>query len=425
MRLLSQPFDGQLGDILIEALSCGAYDRLSIVVAFARNSGVLRLKDALEKFREAGGEVDVFVGVDLDGTSYEALINLLPLATTLRVVHDENGQTFHTKLFYFEGPKQSLLIVGSHNLTGGGLWTNFESSVRIPLDQSNPQHLNLDKAVREYLDSLRTLSGRVMLISNESEIQNLQEHRYVDNEVKAQVRRQREVEKRSESNMLFQSGPKSSIPGLPGSTMPGLSQKEPKELAIPEVEIVLPHKRKQLSHFADFAVTEDPTLWLETRKMTGGSRNILDLSKTSLLLSGTVEGTPYEHPDPEFMRGAVEFFGIDPEDTAREKQIVINFDGVDYAENTIKFPTGKRANGTWRVQIKGISERGEKITTVLKEKAGGGFLLPNKIVTFTRVDTDYYYLSVFPESELQEFLHASSITAYNGRSNTAKLLGLI
>ena len=89
-ELLNQPFDGQLGDILIEKLN-GNYNKCVIVSAFAKNSGVLRMKPALEQFRQRGGLIEAYIGVDAHGTSYEAALNLFHLwidyiLFTLRVI---------------------------------------------------------------------------------------------------------------------------------------------------------------------------------------------------------------------------------------------------------------------------------------------------------------------------------------------------
>lgn len=415
MKLLSQPFDEQLGEFLLKSLDSGEYNRLNIAVAFAKNSGVLRLRDALIRFRDGGGEIHIYVGVDMNGTSYEALMNLFPISTTLRLVHDENGQTFHTKLFNFVSSEKSDLVVGSHNLTGGGLWTNYESSIQVSLDLKKPAELEIQKSVEKYLDVLDSLKETSQLIEDQDAIQELLDNHYVEKEVKTRVkyRRASETAPRRQTALFgaTKRAPLPSLPQTPESTrQSAMSPGKPSPALSP------------LFRSEDFA---DETLWLETRKMTGGSRNILDLSKTSLLRTGTVEGTSYEHGDSNFMRGAVEFFGVAPEDTDIEKQIVVNFEGTDYAENTIKFPSGDRANGTWRVQIKGVSAKGERITAAFKKKAAGGYLLPNKIVTFTRIRADYYYLSVFEESALSEFLETSAVTAYNGRSDSAKLLGIL
>ena len=95
MELMNQPFSGQLGDRILELLGSADYHTLNIAVAFAKNSGVLRIKDGLEKFRARGGTVNAYVGVDLGGTSYEALTALFLHTDSLNVVHSERDQTFH------------------------------------------------------------------------------------------------------------------------------------------------------------------------------------------------------------------------------------------------------------------------------------------------------------------------------------------
>ena len=124
------------------------------------------------------------------------------------------------------------------------------------------------------------------------------------------------------------------------------------------------------------------------------------------------------------MRGGVEFFGVDPASTNVIKDVTLNFEGVDYRHNIILFPTGGNANGTWRLQIKGTSSSKQKITEAFRKKGEGDYLV-QKVVTFTKVMDDYYFLSVFPESELKNFEEASRILARNGSTKSAKRLGLL
>lgn len=79
MIMLNQPFNGQLGEILKDKMA-GPYNKLTILSAFAKNSGVLRLKPTLEQFKSAGGYIEAFIGVDAHGTSYEAVLNLFYLS---------------------------------------------------------------------------------------------------------------------------------------------------------------------------------------------------------------------------------------------------------------------------------------------------------------------------------------------------------
>lgn len=148
ITVINQPLSGNLGDFLVSCLEESDFEVVNIIVAFARNSGVLRLKPALEQFKAYGSKVNIFVGIDLDGTSYEALVSLSKLADTLYVVHSESEQTFHSKIYNFTKEGNSIVVVGSNNLTAGGLWTNLESCSIARLDLGKES----DRAVQHQID---------------------------------------------------------------------------------------------------------------------------------------------------------------------------------------------------------------------------------------------------------------------------------
>lgn len=408
MKLMNQPFNGQLGDELIKLLKSPNYHTLNIVVAFAKSSGVLRIKDSLEKFRKRGGVVNAYVGVDLGVTSYEALTALLLCTDSLNVVHSEKGQTFHTKIYQFLGKEKGIIVVGSHNLTGGGLWTNFESSVHISLDMSNSKDIEMLRAQEAYFSCLASLNDSFMSITTSDDVNKLLQNGYIDKEVSQQVRLAKAVAKDENRERLFGYGVPAALP------RGGIPRKET-AAAPSEVSTV---QRSELKN------DESVTIWFETRKLTGGSRNILDLSMKCLVERGDLAGTSFDIGEPGFMRGGVEFFGINPTDTDDRKDITLNFEGVDYTQNTILFPEGDSANGTWRLQIKGVSSSKDKITAAFRSKGEDHYLV-EKIVTFSRIDDDYYSISVYPESELENFVEASSILARNGSTSRAKRLGLL
>ncbi|WP_324752719.1 phospholipase D family protein [Roseovarius sp. Pro17] len=408
MELMNQPFTGQLGDRLIELLESPNFHTLDIAVAFAKNSGVLRIKDSLQKFRDGGAKVNVYVGVDLGGTSYEALTTLLLHSDTLNVVHSERGQTFHSKIYQFSGEKNGLLVVGSHNLTGGGLWTNFESSVHIPTDVANAKEMAVQKGVSDYFKELVSLKASFMPITTQEEIDTLLQNDYVSKEVADRVRRAKAAKEDSAHERLFGIGAPAKLPRLNPA-----SKEETAVVSEAHADVHTPELND-----------EKQTIWFETREMTGGSRNILDLSKKSLVEEGDPTGTPFDLGEAKFMRGGVEFFGLNPTATDQTKNITLNFEGNDYADNTILFPEGDKANGTWRLQIKGIDSSNRKITDAFRAESDAPYLV-RKVVTFTRVQGDYYSMSVFPETELESFKAASSILARNGQTKQARFLGLI
>lgn len=408
MELMNQPFTGQLGNRLIEFLDSQEYHTLNIVVAFAKNSGVLRIKDALQRFRKRGGIINTYLGIDLAGTSYEALTSLLLHTNSLNVVHSEKGQTFHPKIYQFLGRDKGLIIVGSHNLTGGGLWTNFESSVIVPLEKSNASLMQKLSGLNNYIEDLSSIKDSFMPINAQEDIDKLLQNGYVFKEIYEKIFYRNTVKQKKDKERLFGNGVSAKLPLIPAP-----------QKGNTEVTSKLPLPFRSISING-----EDPTIWFETRKMTGGSRNILDLSKKSLISRGNPKGTSFDLGDPKFIRGGVEFFGLNPAATSQSKNITLNFEGVDYINNTILFPDGDKANGTWRLQIKGINSSGQRITDAFKAKNREKYLV-EKIITFTKIEDDYYFLSVFPETELENFKSASWILARNGITQNAKLLGLI
>lgn len=405
MEILNQPFSGQLGDRLIECLDSPTYQSLNVIVAFAKNSGVLRIKDALERFRKRGSKVNVYVGIDLGGTSYEALTTLLSNVDSLNVVHSEKSQTFHSKIYNFVGKNENLIIVGSHNLTGGGLWTNFESSVLLPIDKSVKSEMDLQNKVDEYIGDLSSLGASFMKINDQDQIDELFEHGYVLKEVFGRVSRRNINALKNKSDQLFGKGTPVQLPSFTAPSPPA-SSPVPKLHSAPDGD-------------------ESPTLWYATQKMTGGSANQIDLSKTSLIAKGDPQGTPYETQDPSFMRGSVEFFGVDPNNQSTVTEITINYDGEDYFENKIRLHQGSRnPNGTWRLQLQGVDPSGRTINEAFKAK-GGSQYLKQKIVTFTKLQDNYYFMSVLLEAELDSFKEASQIWGYNGRQNTGRPIGIL
>ncbi len=408
MELMNQPFNGQLGNRLIELLNLPDYHTLNIVVAFAKNSGVLRIKDALENFRQRGGVVNAYVGVDCEGTSYEALTALRLHTDSLNIVHAEKSQTFHPKIYQFLGKDKGIVIVGSHNLTGGGLWTNFESSLHISANASSTDGMTIRTDLEDYIKWLPTLNESFMPIASQDDIDALLKNGYLVKEVTEQIRLATTARQNGTRKRLFGNGAPAKLPRIVMLE----ENAPPAPSAAPKPSITIPQS------------DQGQTIWFETRSMTGGSRNILDLSKRSLVERGDPTGTPFYLGGLKFMRGGVEFFGLNPADINQTKNIIINFEGVDYIDNTILFPSGDNANGTWRLQIKGKSSSGQKITDTLRQKYESGYLV-KKIITFTKIQDDYYFMSVFSESEIDTFKESSFILARNGATRSAKLLGLI
>ena len=411
MSLVNQPFDGQLGDILIEKLQQN-YNQLTIVVAFAKNSGVLRLKPGIEQFRANGGSVHIFVGVDIQGTSYEALKNLLPLCDSLYVVHSEDSATtFHSKVFLLENSTGIWMAVGSNNLTGGGLWTNFESCVCQECSKGTPESIALltpfSELIARYADADCEYSRR---IENENDVYELERSGYLIREVTQHIAQNEERAKKVQAGRC-------ALFGCPQrARLPRILTGAPTEAQIGRTVQV---RRGEIVHAAHAIreTNDNERIWFETRRLTGGSRNILDLSKLGTVTDGTGTGSRYETDDPRYILGGIAFFDIEPEDIGVIKDITVNYDGIDYAPCTIKFATN---NGSWRIQMKGQSVTGGP---AIQSVNGTGWLV-NKILVFEKIRTDYYALSILEPEYLPACQAASYVVAHNGSTRDSKEYGL-
>lgn len=405
MKFILQPFNGQIGNEIINFLNLDDFNNFIFLVAFAKNSGVLRLKDNFNAFRKRGGKIHAYVGIDLGGTSYEALTCLLHVTDNLGVVHFENSQTFHPKIYYFSGPTKNALIVGSSNLTSGGLWINCESSIII-YDLSHADQ-NL---IQDQIAKLNELAEGCHLISTQADIDELLNAGYIEKEVILRIN-----SKKGDSNQqvkkLFLQGIKALLPSLPHEIGKSANVTE---------------RLKSHNHSLEDMDSRDWVMWIETGAMTGGSRNILDLSMKSLIEKGNPQDTPFASNDLRYMLGAVEFFGIKPDSLDQTKLITLNFEGIDYFENTILLPKGESSNGTWRLQIKGRDSSGNKFTSQLREKYGAAYLT-QKILTFTKISGmgDYFVLEVFPKEEIDRFLSTSLLIGRNGVSPTSRRMGIL
>ncbi|MEO6877372.1 MAG: phospholipase D-like domain-containing protein, partial [Gemmatimonadaceae bacterium] len=110
----------------------GSADRIDVVMAFIRRTGINPLKEALRRHVESGKPLRVLTTVYTGTTEAEALEELLKLGAQVRVSYDMSGTRLHAKAWLFgRDSGYSTAYIGSSNLTHSAQVTGLEWNVRV------------------------------------------------------------------------------------------------------------------------------------------------------------------------------------------------------------------------------------------------------------------------------------------------------
>lgn len=154
MQFITQPFGVvRLGDFLLTNFADPQWTSFRAAIAFVKRSGTLFVRQPLQAFNSRA-EVRISVGVDLNGTSREGLTDLFEATPQGQVfIYRNNGpSTFHPKVYVFKSTQKADVLVGSGNLTRGGLYTNYEASLAVSLNLANQQDASFLQIVETALD---------------------------------------------------------------------------------------------------------------------------------------------------------------------------------------------------------------------------------------------------------------------------------
>ncbi len=115
-----------LTTILEQLKTC---DEFFISVAFVTTGGVAVIREALDELNRKSIKGVIIVSQYLNFTDPAALERLLAYRNIeLRIdVHN----SFHAKCFYFEKGEQSIVVIGSSNLTDSALCKNYEFNIKL------------------------------------------------------------------------------------------------------------------------------------------------------------------------------------------------------------------------------------------------------------------------------------------------------
>jgi len=128
----------------LECLAKSAIE-IKVLVAFLTEEGLSWLPE------DKAPCADFIVGIDLGITSPQALQSLQKRDASVRVF-SEPGRMFHPKAIYLRSESDQFLIIGSNNLTDGGISSNHELSILSTRNSSNDADFDSFLA---YFDSLK------------------------------------------------------------------------------------------------------------------------------------------------------------------------------------------------------------------------------------------------------------------------------
>lgn len=390
---LNPESDITAGNFIIDSLESKNYNSFNAFVAFVSIGGIKNIIDQLLAFKADGGKIKLYLGVNLNATSKEALEQLLEHDIESYVIYSPNNIIYHPKIYAFEGNLTKRAIIGSSNLTESGLFQNIEASVCVDFgsdDENGNEFISdiydhFNTIINQEHPSCQRLTQEVLniLIENNVVLPEIL-NRVKNNKINKEFGQK---ESKANAKLLELFGKIKTKRPPKGFRRTVVKKEFLEEKASTEIKVV--EETTELIAGA---------MWIETGLMTGGSRNILDLSK-----KGKLDGVN------KF--GSVSYFGIDPDNEAQIKDINIIFGEKNYMSNRIFFAVG---NSNWRIRLNGETEDGEKLTTFSIPSLGqnGGF--QNKILLFTKLNDDDFQLEILEQDDMPRLIENSADWAKGG-----------
>jgi HKD family nuclease len=158
IQFLGQGFEAEspnsVGNKLRDNFASDSFNYFLGISAFASVAGVNLLSGYITGARERYNSLNLIVGVDQEGTSREALTQILGLDLNSYVFYQNEPPIFHPKIYLFEGATRTSLIVGSSNLTARGIFGNIESSLLIEFANDDEEGINLLRDLKTYFSGL-------------------------------------------------------------------------------------------------------------------------------------------------------------------------------------------------------------------------------------------------------------------------------
>lgn len=391
------------GNFIIDSLESQNYNTFNAFVAFVSTGGLNNIIDQLLTFREAGGKIKLYLGVNLNATSKEALEKLLEHEIESYVIYSPNNIIYHPKIYAFTGDVTTRAIIGSSNLTESGLFQNLEASVCIDFESDDENGSEFVADIYDHFNSIINLEHPSCQLLTQEVLEILIESNIVLSEAASRAKTNKINNEYGQKKTKVNTRLLELFGKIRAKRPPKGFRKN-----VVKKELIAEQKTNEVTVVDETTELVAGSMWIETGLMTGGSRNILDLSK-----KGKLNGVN------KF--GSVSYFGLEPENTNTTKDINVIFGGKNYISNHIFYAEG---NSNWRIRLNGVTEEGEKITVFSKPSLGqnGGF--QNKILLFTKIDDTNFKLEILEQDEMQRLIE-NSVDWARGGSGNGRAYGII
>ena len=125
-----------IGNIINQELQNAQVVRMA--VAFLKYSGLKIIESSIGKCLQNNGSIEIITGLDFKTTDPQSIHHLIQLHKQTPKLQfycfGDKGENrtdivFHPKIYLFQNKNETTGIIGSTNLTKGGLLTNFEANV--------------------------------------------------------------------------------------------------------------------------------------------------------------------------------------------------------------------------------------------------------------------------------------------------------
>lgn len=141
-----------IGNIINQELQSANSARMA--VAFLKYSGLQVLEKSINNCLKNNGNIEIITGLDFKTTDPQSMhyfIRLQKQVSNLKFYcygdkkENKTDVVFHPKIYLFQKGQETTGIVGSTNLTRGGLLTNFE--VNVVIKETKPLYFSQLEAI--------------------------------------------------------------------------------------------------------------------------------------------------------------------------------------------------------------------------------------------------------------------------------------